>query len=248
MSEIQSLARGLKVMDSLANTQDGVSVTEIAGTLDIDKSSASRIIQTLVKYGWAEPHSTSRRYCLGPKFSSIYYAQTDYDKLRQVAHPFLHSLVKSTGECAHIAIHLNGLAYVLDDVETDTILRVSAGIGRTTYLHCTAVGKALLAFADLPVPDELERFTRYTITNESEFQKHLEHIRKQGFSVDEQELTIGVRCLAVPIFNYLNQCIASIGISGPSVRVSPDTLDDIASAVLGAGSQLSRLLGYKSSN
>lgn len=247
MGEIQSLARGLKVMDMLAEAKDGVSITEIAEILNVDKSSASRIMQTLVNNDWAEPHNGSRRYCLGAKFSRIYYDRTDYDKLQQLAHPFLHYLVKNTGECAHIAIYLKGMVYILDDVEADTILRVSAGIKRTTYLHCTAVGKALLAFSDVHVPNDMPRFTDLTITDKLQFQVHLKDIRNQGFALDDEEREEGVRCIAAPIFNHFNQCIASIGISGPSVRVNLNTIPALSKMVVDTGFQLSHIIGYDNS-
>jgi len=245
MAEIQSLARGLKVLQILADSQDSVSVTEIAAALQVDKSSASRIIQTLVTYEWAKPESGSRGYRLGPRFSLLYHARIDYDQLQQVARPFLHYLVEETGECAHIAIHLNGMTYVLDDIESDTILRVTRGVGRTTYLHCTAIGKVLLAFADIPLPESLEKFTEHTRTTEKKLKVHLDDIRINGYAVDDEELTIGVRCLAVPVYNHVNQCIASIGVSGPAVRVNKDTIPDMVAVLKGTGIELSCSIGYK---
>lgn len=245
MTEIQSLARGLRVVDMLAEAEDGLSITEIAKRLGVNKSSASRIVQTLVAQQWAETHPKNRRYCLGAKFSLIHSLHADYDTLQQLAHPFLHYLVRETGECAHIAVHLKGMVYVLDDVETDTILRVASGINRTTYLHCTAVGKALLAFAPIAAPEHLPQFTEKTISDKLALQHHLKMTRKQGFAVDDEEMALGVRCIAAPVFNHSNQCIASIGVSGPSVRVRPERTDEMGMIVRNTGLQLSHILGYE---
>lgn len=243
MSDIQALARGLKVLDLLIAADDGISITAIARELDINKSTASRIIQTLVNYQWAESHPTQRLYRVGRKLSLVNATLSDYERLRQLAHPFLHYLVQSTGECAHIAVYLDEAVYVLDDVESDSMLRVSAGVGRTTYLHCTAVGKVLLAFAHISVPEILESFTDNTITDKLHMQTHLQQIRKQGFAIDDEEFELGVRCIAVPIFGYANRCIASIGISGPTVRIHDETIDPIVHDVKRIGMQLSNICG-----
>lgn len=243
MSEIQALARGLHVLDLLMAADEGLSVSEIARQLGVNKSTASRIAQTLAKYDWAESHPTKRLYRIGAKFSLINTTHAKYDRLQQIAHPFLHYLMQNTGECAHIAVNLNDTVYVLDDVESNSMLRVSAGVGRTTHLHCTAIGKVLLAFANTPVPQDLEIFTDNTITDKLQLQEHLKQIRNNGFAIDDEEFEPGVRCIAAPVFGYANHCIGSIGVSGPSIRIHAATLQTIIHEVQSTARQLSSVLG-----
>jgi len=242
VDEVQSLARGLMIIDLIASSHESVGITELSQRLQIDKSTASRLVQTLAHYGWVERAVDSRRYRIGPKFSMFSQnAPLSHNRLRDMARPILTQLVAQTGECAHIAVPMLGGVYVIDDVETDAVLRVVSGIGRTTHLHCTALGKVLLAFSDLDLPDELPRFTSRTITDSQQFEAELAHVRAQGFALDDEELNEGVRCIATPI-HFAGGCVAAVGISGPAIRVTADGVPRFAEMVVRAGAELSDAL------
>ena len=102
-----------------------------------------------------------------------------------------------------------------------------------------------LAFAKISVPNYLPCFTKNTITDKLQLQEHLQQVRKQRFAVDDEEIELGVRCIATPVFNHTNQCIASIGISGPSIRIKEDNISDMAHIVINTGIQLSHILGQE---
>jgi len=220
VSEIQSLARGLFIMDLVANSEEGVSVTELAEVLGIDKSSVSRLVKTLVNYGFMQQKPGSRRFILGKRLYKISWQLLNRMPVREKAKPYLYRLMQSTGECSHTAVYSEGKALVIDDVEAAASLRVAGGMGRLIPLHCTAVGKGLLAFADIPIPDELLVRTPRTMT------------------------THEVRCLAAPVYDYTGMAIATIGISGPTVRVTNERLSQLAVEVMAAARQLSIDLGY----
>jgi DNA-binding IclR family transcriptional regulator len=245
MDEVQSLARGLMIIDIIAASQNSVGITELSQRLQIDKSTASRLVQTLANYGWVERDDAGRRYRIGPKFSPFSQnSPLNHERIRLLARPVLIQLVAQTGECAHIAVPMLGGVYVIDDVETDALLRVVSGVGRTTQLHCTALGKVLLAFGYLDLPRELTRFTTRTITDYQQLEDELAHVRAQGFAVDDEELTEGVRCIAAPIQNFAGDCVAAIGISGPAVRVTADRVARFAEIVVCAGAELSKALKF----
>src|SRR5204863_6540553 len=94
------------------------------------------------------------------------------------------------------------------------------GVGRLVPLHCTAVGKTLLAFGKYPLPTELEPSTPMTITESQALALNLEHTRELGYALDDEELTLGVRCMAAPVYDLSGQLAASMGISGPTLRVT----------------------------
>ena len=118
MAEIQSLARGLVILEKLAEAQDGLGVTELAQEFGVDKGSMSRLVRTLANYGFAEKDPTSRRYILGPQIVRLSRAAITRMTLRDTAKPYLRQLVDSTGECAHIAIAAQGQALYIDQVES----------------------------------------------------------------------------------------------------------------------------------
>lgn len=240
MTEIQSLARGLKILDLLAQSQDGVSITELAERLGVDKGSASRLVATLASYGYAEKDKQTRRYHLGLQVITVSRSLLTRLPFREVAKPFLHQLMERTGECAHLAIPGQGKVLYIDQVESPATLRVNAQVGTMNPLHCTALGKILLAFGGVEPPADLESFTPHTITNTDQLRKNLEQIRTQGYAVDDEEFDLGVRCIAVPVEDFRGKVIASMGISGPATRMTPERLQELAAIVLEVGKALSK--------
>ena len=239
MAEIQSLARGLKILDLLGDSDEGASITELAEILRVDKGSASRLMSTLVKHGYAEKDPTSRRYTLGPQVVSLSRRLLTRMPLREAARPALQQLMERTGECAHLAILARGKALYLDQVESPATLRVNVQVGQMAPLHCTALGKILLAFGGVEFPPTLESFTLKTITDPNELREHLENVRQQGFAVDDEEFDPGIRCIAVPVYNYHNKMAAAMGISGPSTRLTSQSLPELTAIVVEIGKALS---------
>jgi len=250
MNEVKALAKGLQILDRLLEAnirpedQRRIAVTDVAEILNVNKSSASRLLKTLSSYGYVQRDSESRAYVLGPKMHNAAPAGTK-TVLRDLARPFLFQLMKLSGECAHTAIVAQGQALIIDDVESASSLRVSGGLGRVELPHCTAVGKCLLAFTNLAIPKDLPQLTPRTISNHSKFKLHLEEIRQQGYAYDDEENTEGVRCLAAPIYDQSNIAIACIGISGPTVRMTLERMPDYVKMVLESSKELSYSLGYR---
>lgn len=245
-AEIQSLARGLKILELLAAASGGMSTTELAEQLDVDKGSASRMVQTLARYGYAEKDMDNRRYRLGPQIVRLSQSLLARMPLRDMARPFLHHLVDSTNECAHLAILAQGQAFYIDQVASSATLRVNAEIGTLAPLHCTALGKVLLAFGTSPLPAQLRAYTPRTIISPDLLQAHLEQTRRQGYAVDDEEFDYGVRCIAAPVYDFSGKMIAAIGISGPSNRMSLERIPDLALRVVEAGQAVSNRLSFKS--
>jgi IclR family transcriptional regulator, KDG regulon repressor len=244
MAEIQSLARGLKILDILGQAQDGVSISELAETLGVDKASASRLVATLVNYGYAEKDEQTRRFHLGPQVVPLSRSVLARLTLREVAKPFLRQLMERTGECVHLAVPAQGRVLYIDQVESPATLRVNAQVGTLNPLHCTALGKVLLAFGDLELPPTLESFTPHTITDPNKLRQSLEQVRAQGYAVDDEEFDLGVRCIAVPVFDFRGKTAGSIGISGPATRVTPGRLPELAASVVEIGKALSERMSF----
>lgn len=246
MREIQSLARGLQIIDLLMDSQTPKSVTELASFLDVDKSTASRLVRTLENYGYVQQAKASRAYVAGKRLHSIGWQLTNRYALRELAQPFLNQLVHKTGECAHIGVYSSGKALVIEDIQAETSsLRVIGGVGRSIHLHNTAIGKGLLAFGDFPLPRALPRITSNSIIDDEKFQIELESIRQQGYAVDDEENEYGVRCIAAPVFDALGNAVATMGISAPTARVQYSDIEAIGQIIKETAFQLSCELGYE---
>lgn len=239
MTEIQSLARGLKILDLLGEAEDGVGITEVAEKMGIDKGSASRLIATLARYGYAEKDLSTRRFHLGPMVVSLSRVMLQRNPLRETAKPYLRQLMEQTGECSHLAVAAQGKVLYIDQVESPATLRVNAQVGKIAPMHCTALGKALLAFGDYEVTEPLESFTARTITDPGMLRAQLDQVRKQGYAVDDEEYDYGVRCISVPVFDFREKVVGSIGVSGPAARMTLERLPEMARVVMAVGQLLS---------
>ena len=245
MSEVQTLARGLMILEKLAEAPDGLGITELAETFEVDKGSMSRVLQTLSNYGFAEKDERTRKYILGPQIVRLSRTLLTRMPLRETAKPYLQKLVDLTGECAHLAILARGETLYLDQVESPSALRVTTGVGTLAPLHCTALGKVLLAFAGAPIPEKPQSYTFRTITEPAAIQHHIQQVNNQGYAMDDEEYNPGVRCIAVPIFDYRDRCVAAIGISGPTSRLPLESIASVVKTVQEVGQTLSAKLSFK---
>jgi IclR family KDG regulon transcriptional repressor len=245
LAEIQSLARGLKILISLGQSQDGISITDLAAALHVDKGTASRLAQTLATYGFAEQDGETRRYHLGSSILSLSRMVLASNSLRESAKPFLQECVHITGECAHLGIPCKDGVLYIDQVESSLSLRVNTEIGHVGPFYATALGKILLAFTDIQVPDSRKRFTAKTITGEKNLNFELARIRDQGYAIDFEEYNVDVNCIAVPIYDYREKVIGAIGISGPASRLTPEKLRGFSSELINIGRQLSDKMHFK---
>lgn len=247
MAEIQSLARGLAILDILSQSQGGTSITELAEILRVDKGSASRLMSTLAKHGYSERDPLTRRYFLGPQVIRLSGSLLTRMTLRETTRPFLGQLMQRTGECAHLAILAQGKTLYIDQAESPATLRVNVQVGQMAPLHCTALGKVLLAFGNGELPDRLERFTPRTITEQEALRHHLETVRQQGYAVDNEEYDACVCCIAVPVYDYRNKVVGAIGISGPATRLSPEKVPELIATVVEIGKALSSRMSFSHS-
>lgn len=245
MAEIQSLARGLMIIEKMAESPDGVGITDLAEEFEVDKGSISRLLQTLAAYGFAEKDPNSRRFVLGPQIVRLSRIVLTRMPLRETAKPFLRQMTEATGECSHLAILAQGQALYIDQVESTSALRVATGVGTLAPLYCTALGKVLLAFAGGPIPAEMPAYTLRTITDANLLQHHLEQVQAQGYAIDDEEYFRDVRCIAVPVYDFRDRCIAAMGVSGPVSRMTLESLPAVIHTVQEIGKALSDRLGFK---
>ncbi len=252
MATVGSLERGLRILDMLVEVEadplrrtTGLSVQQVANELGLHKSSASRLLQTLVGRGYAAPcRPSGRGFRLGPAVQMYTQLRDAQQQFSEFARPLLTRLVGETGECAHSAVSAGRSALVIDDVETTHPLRVVAGRGRKVPLHCTSAGKVLLAHGLATMPGELQARTSRTITNPEILALHLQEIVTRGYSLDDEENDLGVRCISAPVFDGIGgEALGCIGIDGPAIRITPDAIDELAAHVVRAARDLTEMLG-----
>lgn len=245
MSEVQTLARGLQILELLAEEEGGLTTTELTEKLEIDKSGISRLMNTLVKYRFVERDSQTRRYYLGTYIEELGKRSGQHTLLKDLSEPYLQNLVALTGENAHVAVYSLPHALTIADVPSTEPLRVVSEVGRRVTLHCSAIGKCLLAFSEIPLPTDYPRFTSKTIVERQQLKLQLEQIRYQGYALDDEELTLGVRGIAAPIRNREGRTIGTMGLSGPAMRLTFEEIPKLATLLIQNAEEVSIKLGFQ---
>lgn len=230
MRVIQTLQRGLSVLDLLIENSEPLRTSEVAERFAIDKANASRLLATLHEAGWVR-RTEDRRFAIGSKLSSGAWPLERLLALRDSTHSLLEGLVEASGECAHMAVLVGDKVWYVDKVASPQVLRVDHPVGALAPLHCTALGKVFLASGMRAVPETLERFTERTLTKRVALERDLEEARERGFASDDEEFSPGVRCVAAALRRDDGTPTAAIGLSGPSARVNRRRLMELGRLV-----------------
>jgi DNA-binding IclR family transcriptional regulator len=222
----QSAERVLSLLASFEDGRPELSVSEIAASLGVHKSTASRLAATLERAGFLA--RAGRRYRLGVeviRLGTLALRSTDIVATMQ---PAMEKLSQLTGETINLAVPAGPDILNVAEVPSTYILSCSGGwIGRRTKPHAVANGKVLLAFGALPVPPRLERYTERTITTAAALRAELAAVRRDGYATAAAELEDGLVAVAAPVFSPGGSCVAALSISGPAYRMPPEKLDDL---------------------
>ncbi len=247
---IQSLQRGLGILEIVAKNGTGVTMVEVSREIGLHTSTTFHLLRTLTALGYLVQDERTKQYHLGSKVFHLAASAWTEVQLFKIAKPFLVDMAQHTGETSHLAILERGEVIVIDKVDGSGPVRLTERVGYPRPAHCTAIGKALLAHlpdAELKAfmeAGDLRPFTPKSITAASILEQELERVRAQGCAVDDEEFAQGIRCLAAPVRNFTGQVVAAIGISGPVWRVSLDRVAELTDVVKSMGYRLSQQLGY----
>ena len=210
-------------------------LTDIASALGVEKSNASHILKTLVAAGYAT-QDVRRRYQATEKVRTPGNHQHTLEQIvacKEAWRPALATLVTRTGECAHLAVLVRARVWYIDKIDSVLPLKVDHPIGSLAPLHCTALGKAFLAFGPAEAEVPLEAHTPKTITSCADLQEENRRTRRRGYAVDDEEYAQGVRCVARPIFDSDGRMIAAVGVSGPTVRIDDGRIAELGEVICG---------------
>jgi len=231
MRVVQTLLKGLEVLDYVAEAKASVCNSDIVERFGIDKANVSRLLQTLCQAGYLAREG-SRGFVLGPKMRID--RQRSLERLiglRERNRFLLEDLVKASGECAHMAVLVGDKVWYIDKVSSPHPLKVDHPVGSLAPLPCTALGKAYLAFADHAAEGELTAFTPRTIVSRDTLAEDIAAVRARGFAIDDEEFATGVRCVAAPLRDRSATMIAAIGLSGPTARIDRTRLTELGELV-----------------
>lgn len=246
---LKTVDKALKILELFSEQEREMSISEIAKRIGTNKSTVYRILNTLRSHAFVQQNSDNSKYKLGFKLLEISSVILERIELRHQARPSLERLRDKTNETVNLMIMEGGLGVYIDRVESTQRVRMVSVIGTREELHCTGVGKALLAFQSEKIVDEvikkqgLLRKTSRTITDPHQLKQHFDEIKKRGYSIDDEEAEEGIRCIGAPIFNHKDKVVASISIAAPSYRLDEQKMKQFAPIVVETARKISQNLG-----
>jgi DNA-binding IclR family transcriptional regulator len=251
---VQTIERMALILEILGHYPNGLSLGGLSDKVELPKGTTHRLLTSMAYFDFVRQDHASKHYHLGFKLVELGNNLLSHIDLRKEAHPYLISLSKEVQETVHLVILDQNKAIYIDKVDLYSRwgLQMVSKLGSRIPLHCTAVGKVLLAYmpetaAEMLIQSvNLDRLTSNTITDPTELEQCLKTIRKKGYAIDDEENESGVRCIAAPIRNDIGQVVAAMSVSGATTRISIDKINDsLKSRVTETAMKISHKLGYR---
>jgi IclR family transcriptional regulator, acetate operon repressor len=237
---VQSVHRALDVLEALSAAGGTASLSDLAAACGLPVPTLHRLASTLADRGYLR-QAPDRRYSLGSRLVPL--GADAHALLGERALPVLRGLADLAGESANLAVLTAGRAEYVAQAPGRHTMRIFTQVGNRVALHCTGVGKALLAAvppdraAKLIAAAPLAARTAATITDPAALHAEIDLIRQRGYALDEGEMEVGVRCVAVAVPGTPP---LAVSVSGPAARMTDDLVTDLVSALTAAAGQLHR--------
>lgn len=244
---VASLAKGLRILEVLAAKGD-MSVSRMADCLDTSRAASHRFLTTLRDLGYVEKNDDGR-FCMSFKVLELGMKKLDGFEIRNTAQPYMQEIAFAFGETVNLG-YWDGTAIVhLDKINSTEVLRLDVGMGAIAPAYCTGLGKAILAFLpdrelnDYLVTTPLVAMSPKTITNQDKLKADIAQIRHRGYAIDNEELSLGLRCVAAPVYNHTGKPTYALSVSGPAQRMTQEKIYAIQSKLVPLCHQISRRIG-----
>ena len=246
---VRSVERAVAILDLLA--QGGWRTgADVARELRVHRSTALRLLGTLERHALVERDPRTARYRLGRRLPQLASVVTGEFDLRYVARPVCEQLAGAAGETATLDVLLGDVVVPIEQATASTSVVSVNWLGRRTPVHCTASGKAILAFGPHGVRERLlarplEKVTQHTITDPTELEAQLAAARQAGVAHTHEELELGLDAIAAPVFGADGEVVAALDVSGPSHRLRVGSRPELDRLTSEGAADLSRRLGYR---
>ncbi len=246
--QVQSLSRGLTLLEYISESPGGIALTDLAQQAGLPNSTTHRLLTTLQQHGFVRQIGDLGLWVIGSHTFIVGSSFLQSRNLLALIHPILRRLMEDSGETVNLAIldHSEYEAVIVDQVQCNALMRMSAPIGGKLPMHASGAGKAFLStlsdnqLVQLLHKKGLHSYTQHTKTTPSSLKENLEQARKQGYSFDDEEHALGLRCIAACIYDEHHQAFAAISISGPVSRITDDRITELGALVIRAAKEISK--------
>ncbi len=244
MKIIRSVERAILIIEIFRNERKPLSLKKLYELTELPKATLLRFLHTMINEGYLVMNKDDNTYFLSPVFLDLSNVVLDNFDLRTTVRPIMEKLKEMCNETINLYIP-NGINRIcIEQVTTDHIVKNFSKIGDTMPLYCGAAGKALLAYSQQKIIDEvvekteLKAFTVNTITNLTDLNNELEKIKNCGYAISNSEREENIVSIAAPIFNYSKEIVAAMTISGPAYRIE-DKIDSLKILLVGEVEKIS---------
>ena len=240
VGQVQSLTRGLTLLELIADSHGSVALTELAQQAGLPNSTTHRLLTTMQQQGFVRQVGDLGFWTIGAHAFVVGSSFLQSRNLLALVHPVLRSLMETSGETVNLAVLdlSDHQAVIIDQVQCTQLMRMSAPIGGKLPMHASGAGKVFLAhLADEQVTallhqKGLHHYTPKTLMSPQSLKANLAQVRKAGFSFDDEEHALGLRCVAAPIYDEHGEAFAAISISGPIARMTDDRITELGALVI----------------
>ncbi|MBS6033093.1 MULTISPECIES: glyoxylate bypass operon transcriptional repressor IclR [Pantoea] len=238
--QVQSLTRGLTLLELIADSHGSVALTELAQQAGLPNSTTHRLLSTMQQQGFVRQVGDLGLWTIGAHAFVVGSSFLQSRNLLALVHPVLRSLMDASGETVNLAVLdlSDHQAVIIDQVQCTQLMRMSAPIGGKLPMHASGAGKAFLAhLSDEQVTTLLHQkglhyYTPKTLMSPQSLKENLAQVRKAGFSFDDEEHALGLRCVAAPIYDEHGEPFAALSISGPIARMTDDRITELGALVI----------------
>lgn len=249
-SSVQSLDRAFDLLELLCRSSNGLTITELSAETGLHKSTVHRLLAAMCARGYVQHDMSSSAYHAGMRLCEMSgYVIENLDITERARKP-LENLRRISGETVHLVVREESEIVYIQKVESKhSVIRMFTRIGMRRPLYCTGVGKAILStLSDEEIDmiwksSEIEKYTAHTIVQKKDFMREITMARKQGFAQDNEEIELGVRCIAAAITDYSGRASYAISISAPLSRMSDERVETLRKPLAAAKKEISAMLG-----
>lgn len=247
---VPNLEKGLVVLDYLSYSYQGKTLQEIKDDLEISQTTAYRILNTMVRLEYLMYEEDSRRYKLSRKLLTLGFRALNEHQLLETVFPYMRELRDKLKETVCFGVLGEEKGIFIDQAQGSYAFSFKLSPGKPFELHCSAPGKAIMAYLPNTVRDrylsymEFKRFNERTITSRERYLEELENVFRQGFAMDNEEELSGVICIGAPVFNFRGYPCGAIWISGPKDRLPEKVIEEDAILIKETAARISAELGY----
>ena len=250
-SLVPAVDRAAQILHAIASSETALGVSELSRQLGFNKSTTHDILNTLCHHHLLERDDATKTYRLGYALAELGHRASEHIDVRAVAHPRLVALAHAVEETVILGTYHDGHVAIVDREEAPHDVKITAPLGRRLYYSAGVFGKIFIAAMPEAEANKLLRekppraYTSKSITKITAYRAEIEHVRAQGYALDDEEYLAGVRAAAAPVNDEQGRVVAALCVVGFGTRLSHEQLARVAKQTREAAAEISRQLGAK---